>query len=96
MPEESIVDEGISFGAAFYVEPQRRAARLDAGHRRRHRRGLPCAAGAAVAAPAGGSSRAGDGSAMYTLQALWTKAREKLPVTTVIFANRKYQILIGE
>ena len=33
---------------------------------------------------------------MYTLQALWTQAREKLDVTTVIFANRKYQILIGE
>ena len=33
---------------------------------------------------------------MYTLQALWTQAREKLPVTTVILSNRKYQILIGE
>ena len=37
-----------------------------------------------------------DGSAMYTLQALWTQAREKLPVTTVLLSNRKYQILIGE
>ena len=33
---------------------------------------------------------------MYTLQGLWTQAREKLPVTTVILSNRKYQILIGE
>jgi acetolactate synthase I/II/III large subunit len=33
---------------------------------------------------------------MYTIQTLWTQAREKLPVTTVILNNRKYQILIGE
>jgi acetolactate synthase-1/2/3 large subunit len=33
---------------------------------------------------------------MYTVQGLWTQAREKLPVTTVILSNRKYQILIGE
>jgi acetolactate synthase-1/2/3 large subunit len=56
--------------------------------------GLPVATGAAVACP----DRKvvclhGDGSAMYTLQALWTQAREKLDVTTVIFANRSYAIL---
>jgi acetolactate synthase-1/2/3 large subunit len=33
---------------------------------------------------------------MYTLQSLWTQAREKLPVTTIILSNRRYQILIGE
>ncbi|ONG53333.1 hypothetical protein BKE38_12465 [Pseudoroseomonas deserti] len=33
---------------------------------------------------------------MYTLQALWTQAREKLPITTIVLSNRKYQILIGE
>jgi len=33
---------------------------------------------------------------MYTVQALWTQAREKLDVTTVLLSNRKYQILIGE
>jgi acetolactate synthase-1/2/3 large subunit len=38
----------------------------------------------------------GDGSAMYTLQSLWTQARENLDVTTIIFANRNYQILRGE
>ena len=37
-----------------------------------------------------------DGSAMYTVQALWTQARERLPVTTVLLSNRKYQILLGE
>ncbi len=56
--------------------------------------GLPVATGAAVACP----DRKvvclnGDGGAMYTLQALWTQAREKLDVTTVIFANRAYAIL---
>jgi acetolactate synthase-1/2/3 large subunit len=56
--------------------------------------GLPAATGAAVAAP----DRPvlclqADGSAMYTLQALWTQAREGLHVTTVILANRSYAIL---
>lgn len=34
-----------------------------------------------------------DGSGMYTLQALWTMAREKLNITVVVFANRRYRIL---
>ena len=38
----------------------------------------------------------GDGSAMYTVQALWTMAREGLDITIVIFANRVYKILRGE
>src|SRR5947209_3280509 len=37
-----------------------------------------------------------DGSAMYTVQALWTQAREGLDITTVLFSNRTYQILKGE
>jgi len=56
--------------------------------------GLPVAVGAAVACP----DRKvicleGDGSALYTIQALWTMAREQLDVTSVIFANRSYRIL---
>jgi acetolactate synthase-1/2/3 large subunit len=56
--------------------------------------GMPLATGAAVACP----SRPvvcleSDGSAMYTLQALWTQARESLNVTTVLFDNRAYAIL---
>ncbi|MGH7039822.1 MAG: thiamine pyrophosphate-dependent enzyme, partial [Stellaceae bacterium] len=59
--------------------------------------GLPLATGAAVACP----DRKvvcleGDGSGMYTMQALWTHAREGLDVTTVVFSNRTYQILKGE
>ncbi len=38
----------------------------------------------------------GDGSALYTQQALWTMARENLDVTVVIFANRAYKILVNE
>ena len=34
-----------------------------------------------------------DGSAMYTIQALWTQAREGLDVTTIILNNRSYAIL---
>ena len=58
---------------------------------------LPLAVGAAIAAP----DRhilclTADGSAMYTLQALWTMAREGLKVTTVVFANRTYAVLKRE
>jgi acetolactate synthase-1/2/3 large subunit len=56
--------------------------------------GLPLAVGAAVARP---ESKVvcltGDGSGLYTLQALWTMARERLDVATVVFANRSYKIL---
>ncbi len=56
--------------------------------------GLPAATGAAVACPDRPViSLEADGSAMYTLQALWTQARESLDVTTVIFNNRSYAIL---
>ena len=59
--------------------------------------GLPLALGAAVACPDRPVvALMGDGSAMYTLQALWTMARERLNVVTLIFANRGYQILRGE
>jgi acetolactate synthase-1/2/3 large subunit len=56
--------------------------------------GVPVATGAAVAAPHRKVvCLQGDGGAMYTLQALWTQARERLDVTTVILANRSYAIL---
>lgn len=59
--------------------------------------GLPVATGAAVACPGRPViSLEADGSAMYTLQALWTQAREQLDVTTVIFNNGSYAILDGE
>ena len=59
--------------------------------------GLPVAVGAAIASPGRKVvALEGDGSAMYTPQALWTMAREKLDVTVLVFANRTYKILLGE
>jgi len=56
--------------------------------------GLPVAVGAAVACPERPVlALEADGSALYTLQSLWTMAREQLDVTTVIFSNRRYAIL---
>jgi acetolactate synthase-1/2/3 large subunit len=56
--------------------------------------GLPVAVGAAVACPDRPVfALQGDGSAMYTIQSLWTMAREQLDVTVVIFNNRSYAIL---
>jgi acetolactate synthase-1/2/3 large subunit len=56
--------------------------------------GLPASVGAAIACPERKVvSLEGDGSAMYTIQSLWTMARENLDVTVVIFNNRKYSVL---
>ena len=79
------------------VHPRRRAARLDELAGGAIGGGLPLAAGAAVGAPGRRViNLQADGSAMYTVQALWTQARERLDVTTVLLSNRKYQILLGE
>ncbi len=93
-----IVDESVSFGRAFYPGTQDAAPhdwlQLTGGA---IGGGIPMATGAAVGAP--GRRVVGlqaDGSAMYTLQGLWTQARERLDVTTVILSNRKYAILMGE
>lgn len=59
--------------------------------------GIPCATGAAVACPDRPViSIQADGSALYSIQALWTQARENLNVTTVICSNRRYDILRHE
>jgi acetolactate synthase-1/2/3 large subunit len=59
--------------------------------------GLPVATGAALACPGRKVfAMESDGAGMYTLQSLWTQARETLDVVTVIFANRAYKILRGE
>ncbi len=59
--------------------------------------GLPAAVGAAAAEP---NKRVinleGDGSSLYTIQALWTAAREKQNLTTIICKNRAYSILRWE
>ena len=100
LPEGAIVsDESVSFGRNFY-----RGTHAAAPHDWLHLAGgaigdgLPVATGAAIAS--NGSRRVvslqADGSALYSLQSLWTQAREKLPCTTVILDNRKYAILLGE
>jgi acetolactate synthase I/II/III large subunit len=56
--------------------------------------GLPVAVGAAVAAPGRRVvALEADGSALYTLQAWWTMAREGLDVTTVLLNNHSYAVL---
>ena len=99
MPENAIIaDESISFGwalASYTLGAPAHDWMMVTGGAIGY--GMPCATGAAVA----GQGRRvinlqADGSAMYTIQSLWTQARERLPVTTVIISNRKYQILIGE
>ena len=96
LPEGAIVsDEGATSGAGTALATATAAPHdhlaLTGGS---IGQGLPVATGAAVAAPASKVVCVhGDGGAMYTLQALWTQAREKLDVTTVIFANKSYAIL---
>lgn len=99
IPEQAIVaDESVTFGRGFFpnteAAPPHDWMQTTGGA---IGGGLPLATGAAVAAP---GRRVicleADGSAMYTIQALWTQAREKLDVTTVIFSNRKYAILLHE
>ncbi|WP_427911629.1 acetolactate synthase large subunit [Ramlibacter sp. MMS24-I3-19] len=100
MPDDAIVsDESVSYGRGFYqhthAAPPHDWLHLVGGA---IGAGLPVATGAAIAA--GGRRRVislqADGSAMYTLQSLWTQAREGLPCTTVLLNNRKYAILQGE
>jgi acetolactate synthase I/II/III large subunit len=96
LPEDAIVSDeantaGLWVAAATAGAPPHDSLTLTGGA---IGQGLPVATGAAVACP----DRKvlcleADGSAMYTLQALWTQAREGLDVTTVIFNNRSYAIL---
>ncbi|WP_420396693.1 acetolactate synthase large subunit [Nioella sp.] len=99
MPENTIVvNEAVTSGAPI-AEATRTARRHDWLITMGGAIGqcLPCATGAAVACPDRKViALTGDGSAMYTLQSLWTMARERLDVTVIVFANRGYQILRGE
>ncbi|MEX0284201.1 MAG: acetolactate synthase large subunit [Paracoccaceae bacterium] len=99
LPEQAIVvDESITTGRSFFPATFGAAPVTwmnncggSIGY------GLPVAIGAAIACPDRKVvSLTGDGSAMYTVQALWTMAREGLDVTTLIFSNRSYKILRGE
>jgi acetolactate synthase-1/2/3 large subunit len=99
LPENCIVSEdGVTSGRGLFA-PTFNAAPMDwlqntggaIGH------AFPCATGAALACP----DRKvvclqADGAGMYSLQALWTQAREKLDIVNVVFANQIYKILYGE
>ncbi|KQS90555.1 MULTISPECIES: acetolactate synthase large subunit [unclassified Rhizobium] len=59
--------------------------------------GIPVTVGAAIACPDRKVvNLQADGSGMYTVQGLWTQAREHLDIVTIIFANRTYAVLHGE
>ncbi|WP_306116046.1 MULTISPECIES: acetolactate synthase large subunit [unclassified Roseovarius] len=99
IPENAIVcNESVTSG--FHVIPPMATARphdLLGGTGGAIGLCLPCATGAATACPDRKViALTGDGSAMYTLQSLWTMARENLDITVVVFANRGYQILRDE
>jgi acetolactate synthase I/II/III large subunit len=96
LPEGAIVsDESVTSGVALAAStvgaPRHDWLTLTGGA---IGQGLPVAVGAAVASPERPVfALQADGSALYTIQSLWTMAREQLDVTIVIFNNRSYAIL---
>ena len=90
-----IVDEGITSSLAYHPLtrgcPRHNVMGITGGS---IGYGMPCAAGAALACPERPViNLQADGSALYTVQALWTQAREGLNVTTLICSNRSYNIV---
>ena len=96
LPENAIiVDESITSGlmlpAMTAGAPRHDVISLTGGA---IGQGLPSAIGAAIACPDRPViALIGDGTSMYTIQALWTMAREKLNVTSIIFNNASYSVL---
>jgi acetolactate synthase-1/2/3 large subunit len=99
LPEHAVVcDESITSGrnlfAATAAAPPHDWLQLTGGA---IGIGIPLATGAAIGAPGRKViNLQADGSGMYTLQALWTQARERLDVLTIIWANNSYRILHNE
>jgi len=90
-----IVDEGLTAATTYYPltagAPPHTVLTVTGGS---IGYGMPCATGAAIACPDRPVINIqADGSAMYTVQSLWTQARESLDVTTLIASNRSYHIL---
>ncbi len=96
LPENAIlIDEaitsGLMLGAMTQGGPRHDLITLTGGA---IGQGLPNAVGAAIACPERPViALIGDGTAMYTLQALWSMARENLNVTAIIFNNASYSVL---
>jgi acetolactate synthase-1/2/3 large subunit len=99
LPEQAVVvDEGVSIAGAYLRvcegAPRHSYLALTGGA---CGQGLPLALGAAIACPERKViALVGDGSAMYTVQALWTQAQHALEIVTVIYANDGYRILEAE
>jgi acetolactate synthase I/II/III large subunit len=95
-PENSIiVEEGITSTFSYFpltgAAPEHTAMTIAGGS---IGYGMPCATGAAIACPDRPVINIqADGSALYTIQALWTQAREGLHVITLICSNRGYRII---
>ena len=99
LPENAIVvDEGVTTGREFFPTTAGAPPHVWINNRGGSiGYGMPVAIGAAIACPAQKVvALEGDGSAMYTVQSLWTMARENLDITILVFANRSYRILRGE
>lgn len=98
-PENGIVsDESATSGLGYFLastaSPPHTYLALTGGA---IGQGLPCATGAAIACPERTViALQADGGGMYTVQALWTQARESLNVKTIICANQEYRVLRWE
>ena len=96
LPEHVIISDeantsGFALPMALAAAPRHTLLTLTGGS---IGQGMPVATGAAIAAPDRPVlSLEADGSALYTLQALWTQARERLNVTTVLINNAAYALL---
>jgi acetolactate synthase-1/2/3 large subunit len=93
-----IVDEGLTTSGNYYALtpglPPHAILTLTGGA---IGYGMPCALGAALACPERPVINfQADGSAMYTVQALWSQTREGLNITTLICSNRSYVTLLVE
>jgi len=100
LPEHAVIsDESITSGMAGLSAAMDHALPHDTLGQSGYAigQGIPVAVGAAVACPDRPVfTLQADGSAMYTISGLWTQARERLNVTTVILDNGAYEILNGE
>ncbi len=95
-PEGALIsDDGVTSGLPIYQAMQTAAPHEWLGHTGGAiGQGMPVAVGAAIARPDVKTiCLAGDGAAMYTVQSLWTMARENLDVLTIVFVNNAYRIL---
>jgi acetolactate synthase I/II/III large subunit len=96
LPDNAIISDeantsGVALPAATSGSPHHDVLTLTGGA---IGQGLPVAVGAAIAAPERPViALQADGSAVYTISALWTMAREQLDVTVVILNNHAYAIL---